>query len=178
MFLNSNTSTNLLDNCLNINKKKYLYSRLSYNRRETEEISTEFRLFHGPDGRMISGQTSRHPAGLRKEDRKEAEERRREKIIENFWTARLDGTGMAENVLAGRLAIKQRARAKYLHKSVLPCAAREELIHPHRHAPAHADTCIYILRVSTGNDVTRVEIWSPKRKCRCPLYVELQSRRK
>jgi len=46
--------------------------------------------------------------------------------------------------LAGRLAIKQRARAKYLHKSVLPCAAREELIHPHRHASAHLDTHIYI----------------------------------
>lgn len=92
---------------------------------------------------MISGQGSLRPAGSRKEDRKEAEERRREKIIENFWMARPDGTSMAEDVLAGRLAIKQRARAKYLHKSVLPCAAREELIHPHRYAPAHADTYIY-----------------------------------
>lgn len=34
----------------------------------------------------------------------------------------------ANDVLAGRLVIKQRACAKYLHKSVLPCAAREELI--------------------------------------------------
>lgn len=52
--------------------------------------------------------------------------------------------GIVEDILAGRLAIKQRARAKYLHKSVLPCAAREELIHPHKHASAHADTHTHI----------------------------------
>lgn len=62
---------------------------------------------------------------------------------------RRDGnTVIAENVLAGRLAIKQRARAKYLHKSVLPCAAREELIlHPHR----HAYTQVYTLENARAN---------------------------
>lgn len=34
--------------------------------------------------------------------------------------------GIGSDVLAGRLVIKQRARAKYLHKSVLPCAATPE----------------------------------------------------
>lgn len=52
------------------------------------------------------------------------------KIIENFRSKRskrLGGVlGIGSDVLAGRLVIKQRARAKYLHKSVLPCTATPE----------------------------------------------------
>lgn len=128
---------------------------------------------------MITGQASRRPAGR---GQREAKERRREKIIENFRTVRPVGRvqPVAEDVLAGRLAIKQRARAKYLHKSVLPCAAREELIlHPHTEADTHTHTRARDGRTRARtraaspatpqeNDVTRVEICSLKRKCRCP----------
>lgn len=119
------TSTNLLIVYSDSNKKYFFAT--DYRAIVGTAVSTRFRLLsrsRRPDNQR-SGISGR-PTGPREraESRREEERKNNWKFSDGQARGWDSGTPATEDVLAGRLAIKQRARAKYLHKSVLPCAAR------------------------------------------------------
>lgn len=155
----------------NLFNEKYFFAT-DYRAIVGTAVSTRFRLLswsRRPDNQR-SGISGR-PTGPRERARSRREEERKNNW--KFSDGQAEGGGgegwdsgtpAAEDVLAGRLAIKQRARAKYLHKSVLPCAARRGA-----YTTPTVDTHVGWTRTQTRlRDVTRIEIRFPEKKMPMP----------